>query len=431
MKKIKYWIILLACVAVSCKEKTGNGEPPAKIEQYEVTEINGGAIITYAIPSSDALLCVTAEYVRNGQPYKESASAYKNSIRVEGFKTTDPVTVLLYSEDRYGNRSEAIEVEFTPLKSPIALAQESLKWSATYGGVIVEWENPEKTELGISLMATDSTGALVRQGNIVFSHQALGSNAFMNLEAKETAFAILIEDKWGNSSDMIYFVTAPLFQTLIAKPYGDMRMTIPWDNTSDLISITGAWDNIISEGIGDEYISNNGSYGCSFTIDLKQVAKLSRLIWHPFYNAFYSNYGIYDQVNIMSFEMWGTKAIDQSTLSNRAYWLDDVTMNTEGYAAPGVTIPSHPARTFKDDWAYLGLFEVERLDLKGASIDEMLAAAIAGHVFPISLDVPPVRYIRIFPRITAWGGLTGPPPRGNYWRVNEITFYGDNRVPQE
>jgi hypothetical protein len=434
MKKINYLVILLACMAVSCKEKTGDTEPPAKIEHYKVVEINGGAVITYEIPSSDDLLCVTVEYVRNGEPYRESASAYKNSIRVEGFKTTEPVTALLYSEDRHGNRSEAVEVFFKPLKAPVTVAQESFQWNPDFGGVTIAWENPEKIELGIRLMAADSIGAweVVTDG-MWFSSSALGKHTFENLKAKETAFAVTIEDKWGNSSDTLYFTTTPFYQIMLPKPYGDMRWQIPWDNTSyhQIYDFTEMWDNDASGGWPNGgYVSGNGSYGCSFTIELQQAAKLNKVVLHGWWapdrpGTFYD---VYDQVNIMSFDMYGIKTFDQSLLGDKAYWLDDVTMGSELYAAPGATIPPLPAHTFKDDWYHFGYFEAERLDKKGAPLEEILALAMNGHVFKMPLDAPPVRYIRIFPRTTEWGGVTGPPPLYNYWRVGELSFYGDNTV---
>jgi hypothetical protein len=389
-------------------------------------------VITYEIPSSDDLLCVTVEYVRNGEPYRESASAYKNSIRVEGFKTTEPVTALLYSEDRHGNRSEAVEVVFNPLKALVTIAQESFHWDPDFGGVTIAWENPEKTELGIRLMAVDSTGIPVQvKDGMYFSSLPLGKHTFEGLKAKETAFAVTIEDKWGNSSDTLYFTTTPYYQIMIPKPYGDMRTQIPWDNRTELgpYVFVSMWDNNTSSN-DFGYVTANGSYGCSFTIDLLQVAKLSKLVWHPYWNEIITNnyYDIYEQVNIMSFDMWGIKAIDPSLLANTAYWLDDVTMNTSGYAAPGVIIPPLPTHTFKDDWTHLGYFEMERLDQKGAPLEEILAVGRDGHVFKMPLDAPPVRYIRIFPRTTGWGGVTGPPPRGNYWRATELSFYGDNTV---
>jgi hypothetical protein len=393
-------------------------------------------VITYEIPSSDDLLCVTVEYVRNGEPYRESASAYKNSIRVEGFKTTEPVTALLYSEDQHGNRSEAVTVEFIPLKAPVTVAQESFQWNPDFGGVTIALANPEKIELGIRLMAADSKGAweVVKDG-MWFSSAALGKHTFEDLEIKETAFAVTIEDKWGNSSDTLYFTTTPYYQIMIPKPYGDMRAQIPWDNTSHLQNYVFSllWDNDVSgyvAGGNVGYLSDNNSYGCSFTIDLLQVAKLNKLVWHSYWTQDLTNnfYDIYDNVNIVSFDMYGVKTFDQSLLNNRAYWLDDVTMGSPLYAAPGVTIPPLPAHTFKDDWYHFGYFEMERLDQKGAPLEEILAVAMNGHVFTMPLDAPSVRYIRIFPRITSWGGLSGPPPNGNYWRASELSFYGDNTV---
>ena len=51
----------------------------------------------------------------------------------------------------------------------------------------------------------------------------------------------------------------------------------------------------------------------------------------------------------------------------------------------------------------------------------------SGAEYEMPIDAKPVRYVRIFAREVA-GNM--PPPSNNYFSMGEITFYGDNTVPQ-
>ena len=50
-----------------------------------------------------------------------------------------------------------------------------------------------------------------------------------------------------------------------------------------------------------------------------------------------------------------------------------------------------------------------------------------GTEYTVPIGAKPVRYIRIFAREVA--GI-GPPSSNNYFSMGEISFYGDNTVPQ-
>lgn len=84
------------------------------IEDYVITPINGGGIATYSIPDSEEVMYVMAEYERNGKKCVERSSVYSNTIRMEGFATTDPVTVAFYTVSRNGVRSEPVVKTFEP-----------------------------------------------------------------------------------------------------------------------------------------------------------------------------------------------------------------------------------------------------------------------------------------------------------------------------
>jgi hypothetical protein len=283
----------------------------------------------------------------------------------------------------------------------------------TFGGVVVVWKNTTRTDLSVFLMV-DSLGTLVEKG-MVFSSLASVRRTFRGFDNVETTFAVRYEDKWGNVSDTFYFTGTPLFEIEIPKPWIDIRALIPYDNTS-VNSATYAFEKIWSGIIGNNrYLSAMGSAGSSVTFDFGQLAKLSRMaIWpYPDRNRPAAD-AIYQQVNVLEFEMWGT-ALSPSELpvADRPYWLHPFSS-----AQQGQKLPDH---TFMDDWEYLGRHAVTRLDLLGATDDEIFAQGEAGHQFDISDLCGPVRIIRFFP-IATFGGS---PPPNNYWQICELGFWGE------
>ena len=131
----------------------------------------------------------------------------------------------------------------------------------------------------------------------------------------------------------------------------------------------------------------------------------------------------YGQVNITEMEIWGIDEIDFTKLSDRPYWLDSLCVRQGRYADVDPTMEL-PERTFKDDWQYLGY---HALPIYTAAAD-IQALAAAGAEYEMPIEAEPVRYIRIFARAVA---LNNPPPINNYISMGEITFFGDNTVPQE
>ena len=112
--------------------------------------------------------------------------------------------------------------------------------------------------------------------------------------------------------------------------------------------------------------------------------------------------------------MWGNDSIENAKLPDLEYWSDK---------------PSVPRRTFKDNWTYLGKYYIiPPVVGTGSQADANLAAAQVGFDFHIPIDVAPVRYIRFFVRST--GNSAGGPPVNNYYSVGELSFYGNNKIPQ-
>jgi hypothetical protein len=414
---------LLALCFFSCNREEKKAMQPwnsGPIEGYAVTPIYGGATISYTIPNDPEVLYVMAEYERNGKVFTEKSSVYKNTLTVEGFDKQNTVKVTLYKVNHEKQRSEPVTVEFQPLESIVSIAKNSLKFTTGFGGILASWNNPKETELGVHLMVLDST----KNNQLVsieryFSALKNDTHAFRGFEAKRTTFAIAFEDKWGNISDTVRFTTLPFFERMIPKPYADYRTSIPYDNISNLSGRTTAtlWDNIVNTS-SHGWLTAPGNSGLSMTIDMKRVAKLSRIVIHGYHIN--SPYG---QANITSFELWGTNKIDLNKLPDKPYWLDETSVRNGAI----LTVPPTtqlPARTFKDDWQYLGFNSIPVYTDQAA----ILAQSANGTEYTMPIDAAPVRYVRLFVRgIT----LISPPPANNYWSMGEISFYGDDTVPQQ
>ncbi|MDR2038679.1 MAG: DUF4959 domain-containing protein [Bacteroidales bacterium] len=407
--KIYLLLFLFIHIAYACKDDKNESDQPVAITDYEVTPINGGAIITYAIPNDPDILCVTAEYTRNGEHFTERSSYHKNSIRIEGFRASESesVTVTLYTENQNEIRSEPLVVNFTPLQALVDLAKESISFTTSFGGIILNWENLMKTELNIHLMAF--VDGELKKDEIYFSSLPNDKRSYRGYDPVETTFAVVVGDKWKNISDTVYYNTTPMFELEVPKPWGDMRLYCKGDNLTEL-QASHAFPKFFDGIIGSHtygYLNQPLSEGASFTFDMKEVFKLSRFKFWPSLRGYTEVIDVYGNVNITEFEMWGSPVLD--TNKPDSYWMEN----------------DDPSGTFKEDWEYLGYFVRERLDLLGASNDEIWQrGAVDGDEFELPLELNPVRYIRFFPRATA----DGKPIPNNYWQLGELSFFGTNEI---
>lgn len=425
MKRI-YYICLLALIGIlyTCEDVQMGPKDPGvpwemgPITEYSINPINGGAEISYSIPDNPDIMYVMAEYERNGKVFTEKSSVHTNMLTIEGYHRVDRVKTTLYLVNRFEQRSKPLVVEFEPLESIIDIAFRSLDLIPNFGGVQGSWVNPTATELGVRLMTYDDSlyhDLVTRE--MYYTQMEEEKHSFRGFEAVETTFALSFEDKWGNISDTLQLTTTPFFEVQVPKPYADYRAHIPWDNTTNLgnFTLAGLWDNIVNSS-RNGWLTQQGSSGLSITIDLKQRVKLSRLIHH-----FYHVNSPYGQVNASSLEIWGTDKIDYDKLADKDYWLDSLSLRTGHIKGLDPTYPI-PERTFKDDWQYLGYHSIPVY----TNSADIRALAANGAEYDMPIEAEPVRYIRIFVRAITLGMR-----EDNYFSMGELTFFGDNTVPQD
>ena len=190
------------------------------------------------------------------------------------------------------------------------------------------------------------------------------------------------------------------YEKATAKPFGDMRSVIPGDNNTELLPYSFA---SLSDGVTwaiNGWLTQNIDGGStSFTVDLHEKIKLTRIIhWH----AAWSRAEAYGNANILQFEAWGVAELDASKLGNAAYWAD----------------AANPAGTFKEDWQYLGLHTIERLDKKDATEQEIIERMQYGDQFFVPESATPVRYVRIYVRDGTWAANL------SYFFIGEMSFFG-------
>lgn len=287
MKKIIY-ITLAALLAVCCSEVDllhpygeDDGKNPGVVTDVQVRNEPGGATIFYSLPKDKDLSYVRATFRgTNGVERNVTASAYVDSLVIEGLGNTNDCFVSLRSYDKHENASDEVKVKITPLTPPIQTVFESLQYHVDFGGFVIDFTNENKADIGIFVTRKNADSNEQEYYDVHYTSMASGSYAVRGLPDDENEFGIYVEDHFGNRSETILFTETPWREDLLDKklfyslPYG----TIPGDLLSNELDrpMSNLWDGTI----------DNWNYGHTvwplpfphrFTFDLGVTAKLSRI----------------------------------------------------------------------------------------------------------------------------------------------------------
>lgn len=197
------------------------------------------------------------------------------------------------------------------------------------------------------------------------------------------------------------------FEVPAAKPYGDMRH-IPGDNNTQYstYSFDKIYDGIWGYGRANGWLTDGTGTSTSFTVDLHQAMKLTRMIMYP--NMREVDGDVYGNCNTSKCELWGTAVLDESKLTDPTYWVD----------AQG-----DYTGTFKADWEFLGVHEIERLDKRGWPMAQSVSrGSVYGHQFLLPESANPVRYVRLYSRENLASGQIYSNPVEFF--MGEISFFG-------
>ena len=210
--------LVLIFLSIGCKEddnirpfgKDVEAGAPGVVSEIKVKNIPGGAVISYQLPDNPDIMYVRARYkVGQGKEMEARASVYANELTVNGFGDMNEHEVELSCVDRMENEGATTVAVVTPLKPSVLTTFESLEVNATFGGVYVNFKNPEKASLSIHVVTTDSLNQPY-EAHVQYTQAEKGPFYVRGFKAEERMFDIYVVDRWGNSSDTLYNVSKAL-----------------------------------------------------------------------------------------------------------------------------------------------------------------------------------------------------------------------------
>jgi hypothetical protein len=392
--KMKKYTLLVSLLLIACswgcqEEERGqiplDNIPPGQVTSVSVKNVPGGAIISYTIPDDKDLLYVKAVYkLDNGTVMEQKASAYSNELEIVGIGKSAKQMVQIITGDRSKNESKPLEVEIHPQDSPIYDVLRSMEIQNDFGGIRVTWENPLEMEIIIDIDTLDQENQYTSAGTF-YTKTTIGKNWLRGCSPIEQLYAVSIRDRWGNTTDTVSGLYQPYREEQI-DPERFRRWNppgIPY-GCYTIYHIENLWDgNYLSEFL----TSTSGKLGDSFTFDMGQLAKLSR-------------------VKVIQFTGNGEWAFGYGNM--RSF---------EFYASPHPNVDQN-----EDTWIFMGAYESNKPSglPVGQNTAEDIELARNGEDFMVDISLPPVRYLR-FKFLRTWGGV-------NYLDFCELELFG---VPVE
>ena len=385
-------VVLAACADnVDLNEPTGSTTPPSQVLNATVKNLPGAAIIYYDLPDDQNLKYVRASYKVDNMIRTVNDSFYTDSLVVEGFPTKGEYDVELYSVS-YGEAvSTPLVVKVSPDTPPYQKVRGTLISAETFGGIKVNFDNPEKAKLGLGVIKKQAEGIWTQ----VYMHytEAKGGDFYVRgLDAVTTDFGIFVRDRWGHLSDTLYVTETPLYEEQCDKSLF-RKMALPtdsyechsWNEVTKGNDMTRLWDGITDT---DPCFQTKTTTVMPqwFTFDMGEKYKLSRFVMvSRYYPGKYGN--TFKAGHPKHFELWGSN-------------------------------DPNPDGSFDDSWV---LSEYESVKPSGGGVNDALTtedqeAAKNGENFIIPDNAPAVRYIR-FKTNDTWG-------KTRYMHLHELTFFG-------
>ena len=403
MKAIKsmcVFFLIMLLVIPACKEDEGQspvnkgGEAPRPVSNPKPVALPGAAKISYQIPDDKNFLYVKAQTeIREGVIREVKASYYTNNLIIDGFGDTIEYAVKLYSVGRNGMESEPVSVTVTPKEPPVFTIYKSIIGTVeeTFGGIRFSMENPSEANVRIYVNTPDSLGNIINAET--FYTSAVKNNfSVRGFDTIPRSFAINVQDRLGNTSDIYEKVFRPWYEVKLDKSkHRGVLPPLPGDNTNDIYPgrpITGLWDDQL--GDNQSFCINPGTktMPISFTMDLGVKAVLSRVIVHGRVNnnaAYLYNGGM-----VKEWEIFGS-----------------MTLDADGSWDNWIPLRNSPCKSFKPSGLEVGF-----------NTDEDYQRQVDGEEFEFDSSVP-VRYLRW--RVNeVWGG-----PTIEFFTIAEATFWGN------
>ena len=359
-----------------------DGKKPLPVTDLKVKNVEGGAIITYKVPNDPSILYIQADYKINNQLQRqEKVSYFSDTIFVSGFAKEAEYKVTLYSVSSGEIKSEPVELIVKPMIPPYRSIASTLSIQATFSGVNVTCQNQTQAEVGV-VVIVDTTG----RAQTVYTEYTKMIPINFNVRGfppKPYKVGAYVIDKWGNLSDTVWTTVTPLYETLLNRNIMT-NAQLPKDMNS-LYGASKTLEQVLA--LSGATASFYGGFGNMTTIYLGKAAKLSPF---KFYQT--TDGGLYNFVNLKTFEMWSSMAPGPTGA------LDDGT------------------------WTKLGSYEIIKPSGKvlGQNTQMDIDAANAGHSFDFPNPVVQAKYIRIV-AFDVWN-----LPNANRLRIGTLYIWGDS-----
>jgi hypothetical protein len=373
MKKLPHIlaVILLTTAWFGCKKEgrvdhlDSSAAAPAQISGVKISETPGGAVVTYKIPRDPNLSYVKAVYEIRPDVFREAkASYYTDTLKLVGFGDTLHHEVKIYSVGKNEKESEPIQIDVQPIAPPVRTVFNTVKLTATFGGVNVKFKNASQADLSI-VVIMDTTG-LGTWAPVTTFYTAAPEGGFSarGYDTTQRKFALFVRDRWGNRSDTLTELLTPLYEQFI-DPGSFKGLFLDGDTYQviepNVFAFEKLWDGIYFAGYAGCFASAaNSVIPQWFTIDFGKKVQLSRMKEFQQQSDHLYNAGA-----VKSFEIWGSNDPDQD-----GGW-------------------TH--------WELLGKFQSFKpsgLPRGQATAEDLNYAAVNGEDFDFDNSPPPVRYIR-------------------------------------
>lgn len=383
------WSICFTLLGSGCSETDINGpktigQKPDPVTEYTVTNLNGGAMITFKMPASDDLLYVKAEYtLASGLKRETKSSLYKNYLTVNGFEKAGEFNITLYAVAKGEVVSDPTTVMINTLTPPYELTRNTIGLIETFGGVNISFKNETKADLSIQLLEKNEKNEWTEKYTY-YTNISESNFSVRGYEPVTKEFGVCVKDRWGNISDTLKKSCTPLYEELIPKTDWK-KFDLPEDQnkphpTYPQWSFEKMWDGKIGSDDMFHTAPMIEVWPAPFTIDLGHQVSFSRM------KLFQRQSSVYAANNVRLFEIYGSNdpSLDGS-------W---------------------------SNWTKMGSFEVIKPSgSESTSItNEDKEVAKNGHDFEFSPLLPPFRYVR-FKILESWG-------RSQSIAIAEMTFWG-------
>lgn len=392
-----FLVTITACKQDVLGPLPNDGTTPKPISDPVVQNMSGSALITYTLPDDPSLSYVRAEYELNGAIVDVKSSNYKRTILIEGFNDTLTHQVTLYAVSRGEKASTPVIVQIKPLDSPIKKVFDSFTVLASFGGVVVNINNPSLGNVTVGVLLYDTILKKWNQIDTYYTNLAQAQFSTRGLDSITQQFGFFAKDRWNNKSDTLKLSIKPIYEMqLDATKFIDKRKMYPIPQMPPLpasgLPMKEAIDYSASYPFSKLFDGNvatffHTSLAADFPFwlpfDLGKVYRLSR---YKLWQRIDANY-IFSHGNPHAWELWGT-----NTPSDVNSW---VKLTSETMVKPS------------------------GLPLAVNSNDDV-ALGITGQEYMFPFNVKPVRYIA-WKNIDSWAAIQGAT---GFFHLNELIFWG-------